>query len=55
MKRTMKKTFALFLAFCLMALCVPIAAQAAGNGKALQLAENGAAANIEGAQQSNVY
>ncbi|MBQ6165685.1 MAG: hypothetical protein IJK23_14535 [Clostridia bacterium] len=54
-KSLIRKPLSVLLAVCLLALCMPMAAQAAGNGKALQLVQNGAAANIEGAQASSVY
>ena len=56
MKRTLKKSLALFLAVLMVVLCAPAAFAAGGTdtGKALQL-NYGTASNLKGAQQSNVY
>lgn len=51
----MKRFLSLFLTLALCLSLLPMAASAADTGKAIQLVTSGAAANITGAQKSNVY
>ena len=50
-----KQIFAAMLAAVMAACLLPTAAFAADTGKAIQLVENGTAANISGGQADNIY